>query len=108
MTYYNIVAASPSIQKMVRQDLPLFVSYKLYKMINHLNEEITFYQNKVEELQSKYNGVNSQEYLDEYNALINLEVDWDEKPIDVNINLGINISAADVSALEPFINFVDE
>lgn len=107
MTYLKILLAAPSLQKLVRQDMPLQVSYRLYKLIRHLNEEIEFFKEKDGELHAKYSDVDSKEYIDEYNSLLNLETDWNEVPIELKTDLLVDLSVSDIDGLEPFVKFVE-
>lgn len=107
MRAFNLVDAVPSFQKLIRRDLPLRTSYKLSKMVRRVNEELDFFRVKEAELKAKH------EYkvpAKEYEELLNLEIDWNEPKIEIPLDADINLSCADVEALEPFITFkeVDE
>ena len=107
MKAFNLVDAVPSFQKLIRQNLPLRTSYKLSKMVRRVNEELDFFRAKEAELKAKH------EYkvpAKEYEELLNLEIDWNEDKIEIPLDTNIEISCADIEALEPFITFkeVDE
>lgn len=102
MTLYNILAAKNGIQKLVGQDLPLKTAYRLSKMVRKVNEELNFFKAKEAELKAKH------EYkvpVQEYNELLNLEIDWDEPKITIPLDDHISLSVADIEALTPFIEF---
>lgn len=102
MTYLSLHKAVPSFQKLVSQSLPLRTSYKLSKIVRRVNEELDFFRAKEAELKAKH------EYkvpVKEYEELLNLEIDWNEQKIEIPLDANIELSCADVEALEPFITF---
>lgn len=102
MIIYNVLRAAPSIQKLVSQPLPLRTSYRLSKMVRNVNEELDFFKAKEAELKAKH------EYkvpVQEYNELLNLEIDWEEPKIEIPLDENICLSVADIEALTPFIEF---
>ena len=102
MTYFQLLNAAPGFQKLVRNDLPLRTSYKLSKMVRRVNEELDFFRAKEAELKAKH------EYkvpVKEYEELLNLEIDWNEERIEIPLDANIELSCADIEALEPFITF---
>lgn len=102
MIYFQILNAIPGFQKIVSQSLPLRTSYKLSKMVRRVNEELDFFRAKEAELKAKH------EYkvpANEYEELLNLEIDWNEPKIEIPLDADINLSCADVDALTPFIEF---
>lgn len=107
MTYFNIFLASSALQKLVNHDLPLPVSYKLYKAIKKLNVDIEFFRDKEAELKEKYKSEDSSAFNDEMNALLALTVDWNDAPIEMHVDDSINLSPADIEALAPFVVFVE-
>ena len=107
MKAYNLVDAVPALQKLVREDLPLRTAYRLSKMVRKVNEELDFFRAKEAELKARH------EYkvpAAEYEELLNLEIDWNGDKIEIPLDTNIELSCADVEALEPFITFkeVDE
>lgn len=102
MKTYNLVEAVPALQKLVRENLPLRTAYRLFKTVRKVNEELDFFKAKEAELKAKH------EYkvpVSEYNELLNLEIDWDEPRITIPLDDNIAMSAADIEALTPFIEF---
>lgn len=91
MTYYNIINAVPSFQKLVHKDLPLQSAYRFAKIVRKVNEELEFYRERSD--------------VDGADELLNFEIDWDEEKIEIPITTDIELSCADVEALEPFITF---
>lgn len=102
MTYLAIKKAAPGLQKLVTQNLTLRTAYKLFKLVERVNEELRFFALREAELKAKH------EYkvpAKEYEELLNLEIDWNEPTIEIPIDADINLSCADVDALTPFIEF---
>ena len=102
MTAINLVNAVSAFQKLIRQNLPLRTSYRLSKMVRRVNEELDFFRAKEAELKARH------EYkvpAAEYEELLNLEIDWNEDKIEIPLDADIELSCADVEALEPFITF---
>ena len=102
MTLYNILAAKNGIQKLVGQDLPLKTAYRLSKIVRRVNEELDFFREKEAELKAKH------EYkvpANEYEELLRLEIDWDEPKVEIPLDENVSLSAADVEALDEFVEF---
>ena len=102
MTYFQLLNAAHGFQKLVRENLPLRTSYRLSKVVRRVNEELDFFRAKEAELKAKH------EYkvpAKEYEELLNLEIDWNEDKIEIPLDTNIELSCADVEALEPFITF---
>jgi len=102
MTYCNLLNSVPAFQKLIRQDLPLRTAYRLSKMVRKINEELSFFREREAELKAKYEFKIP---ANEYNELLNLELDWDEPKIEILLDENINLSVADIEALTPFIEF---
>lgn len=102
MTYYTLVNAVPALQKLVRQDLPLPIAYKLMKTVRKVNEELEFLRMKQEGLRQKHEYQVPQKELDE---LLSFEIEWVEPKIELPLDDGIRLSGADVEALREFITF---
>lgn len=96
MRLIDLVNARFSIQKLISQDLPLPVAYKLYKLIGIVNQHLEFYGNEI----AKPNC--------DKDALDSMEIDLDIEKIAITITNDIKLSAMDVKCLEPFINFESE
>lgn len=96
MKLIDIVDARFSIQKLVAQDLPLPVAYKLYKLIGVVNQHLEFYGNELAKP-----GCDKE-------ALDNMVIeDYCPEKITVIMSDDIKLSASDINYLEPFINFVE-
>ena len=96
MRLIDLVNARFSIQKLISQDLPLPVAYKLYKLIGVANQHLEFYGNEVAKPSC------------DMDALDNMEIDLDVEKLTITMTDDIKLSAMDVKCLEPFINFESE
>lgn len=108
MTYRNFIAAVPAFQKLVMQELPLPVAYKLSKMVKAVNEEARFFGQRHSVIMKRHEDPHSPKIEEEVEELLNLEIEWDKKPIRVEIDEKLKLSCADVDSLEGFIEFVDK
>lgn len=93
MTYYALLNAVPSFQKLVHQDLPLQSAYKFSKIVRKINEELDFYKERAS--------------IDSTDELLEFEIDWNEEKIVIPVTTNIELSCSDVEALEPFVVFTE-
>ena len=101
MKLSDVVWARSAMQKLILQDLPLKCAWSLMKMTDTCNTHLQFYGGEMAKL-----GPNPDpERLKE---LDNLEVE-DLSPEKIRIPMldNLRLSAADVKALEPFVEFYD-
>lgn len=101
MKINDLVIASPSLQKIILQDLPLQKAYELSLLIDRCNPHLIFYG--TEELKA---GDDTKRL----NDLRNMEAEGfgDFKPIELSLSLDLQISAADIKRLEPLIRFTEQ
>ena len=102
MKLIDIVNARGSLQKLVSQDLPLRLAYKLTRLTDAINFHLNFYGAERMKL-----GENpDQEKLRE---LEEMEIsDIPQTKLSIPIRDGLVLSATDVKMLEPFIEFYEE
>lgn len=99
MKLVEIVNARDSLQKLVAQDLPLSKAWEVMKLTNACNVHLEFYGMK----RCKMGDRPDPEQLE---ALDNLEIqDLPTEKIRIPILDNIRLSASDIKALEPFIEF---
>lgn len=108
MIYRTIIAAVPAFQKLVVQDLPLPVAYKLSKIVKSVNDEIQFFTEQQAAIVKRHEDPHSPKIVEEVEELLDLEIEWDKKPLRVEITEGLHLSCADVDALDGFIEFVEK
>lgn len=96
MRLYDIVLAAQPLQKLVNQDLPLRQAYKVAMLATRVNPHLEFYG--AELAKGKAEG-----------ELNNFEVsDFDTtEPIELSLALDLQLSAADIKRLEPFVAFTE-
>ena len=105
MTYRTLITAVPALQKLVSQNAPIRVAYRLSKIVRRVNEELDFFKTRKAELEA------SHEYAvppDEYDRLLDFEIDWEEPRVEIPLDANLELSCADVDALEPFISLKED
>ncbi len=102
MKLIEIVNARHALQKLIAQDLPLRVAYRLMKMTDSCNFHLEFYGQQRMNLGEDPDPVRLQE-LDEMEV-----TDLKETQLRIPIADDLKLSAADIKALEPFIVFYEE
>lgn len=102
MQLIKIVNARHALQKLIAQDLPLRVAYRLMKLTDSCNFHLDFYGNERLKLGTDPDP-------DRLAALNEMEVtDMKETKLRIPITDDLKLSAADIKALEPFIVFFEE
>lgn len=120
ITYQKMFNAYPMLQKLITMELPVKVSYQLYKIGKKVEDEKNFFVQEEKKLIEKYHGEvdtvgkinfeddkNRESFIKEYQELNNLEIkDLDSLPIKINIeDLNIKLSALEISMLDGVIDF---
>jgi hypothetical protein len=108
MTYERLVGAVPAFQKLVNQDLPLPVAYRLSKTIKKVNEELDFFQKESEKIRVRHEDPNSPGINRELLDLLSLDVEWGLAPLRIEIANKLRLSCSDVNALDGFVEFYEE
>lgn len=102
MKLIEIVNARTSLQKLIAQDLPLRLAYRLTKLTDAINFHLSFYGSELMKL-----GENPEP--EKLRELDEMEItDIPQTKLSIPIRDGIVLSAADVKMLEPFIEFYEE
>lgn len=120
ITYQKMFNVYPMLQKLITMELPVKVSYQLYKVGKKIEDEKNFFVQEEKKLIEKYHGEvdavgkinfeddkNKESFIEEYQELNNLEIkDLDSLPIKINIeDLNIKLSALEISVLDGIIDF---
>lgn len=108
MTYVKLVGAVPTFQKLVRQDLPLPIAYRLSKLVRAVNEELAFFQSESAKIRERHEDPNSPGITQEMEALLALDVEWNVPPIRIAIDDKLRLSCADIDALDGFVEFYEK
>lgn len=102
MKLIEIVNARESLQKLVGQDLPLRVAYRLVKVTDAINFHLSFYGAERAKLGENPDPAKLRE-------LEEMEItDLHHEKLKLPIRDGLVLSASDVKMLEPFIEFYEE
>lgn len=125
MKQSKIVTAYKVLNKLYGEDLPVTVSYKLYKVRNMLTPQWKFQTEKEKAVFDKYNPIVSddgnikfendeqanafmQEFTDTCNTLADMDIDLEPyEKVVINMNDKINLSMEDIEALQDFIDFAE-
>jgi len=102
MKLIDIVNSRDALQKLVAQDLPLRIAYRLMKLTDNINLQMSFYFNERMKLGQDPDP-------DRLRALDEMEVtDLKLDRLRIPITDGLKLSATDVHMLEPFVTFFEE
>lgn len=98
MKLIEVVNAREALGKLVVQDLPLKMAYRLTVLTNKCNFHLEFYGQEIAKCRSE-------EDVEELN---NMEInDLHEAKLHLPIMDGLVLSASDVKALEPLVEFYE-
>lgn len=125
MKQKDVVKAYHTIEKFEDKDVPLKVSYALFKTKSLIKDQVDFQLKKEREIFEKYkpsalddgalkfeSNEQAQEFAVEFDSKINevaeMDIDLGEyKKFKIPIDQLVDISVQDIEALEPFIEFVE-
>lgn len=100
MKLIELVNARSALGKLVMQDLPLRLAYRLMKLTDICNFHLLFYGQELQKI-----GTDK----DRLQELQNMEItDLHETKLRIPIMDNLNLSAADIKSLEPLIEFFEE
>lgn len=99
----TLIDAIPALRKLNNLDLPLKTSYKVFKLVEAVNAELGFFTEKREAIQKKADNRDA-----EIAELVNQDVELDAERITIIITDDLRLSAADLAALMPFVDFKEE
>ena len=101
MTYGTLNASVPVLQKLVGQNLHLRQAYQLSKIVKKLNEEMTFFRAKYEEILSGNESEDNK--IKMVNELLNFEVDWPLDPLVLSLDDEVRLSSNDLEIAQGLI-----
>ena len=118
MKQQQIVNAYKVIKKYEEEKLPLDISLALFKLKKRLQDQWDFEIEQERKIFDKYQpeqgsagsfNFKSKEdeagFAKDIAALLNMDVDWDEDKIKIDFGGRVDMSLADVEALDDFITF---
>ena len=97
----QIVNSVPAMNKLVAKDLPLAITYKLSIMIDELNPQLKFFEQKCKSMKERI----EKEGDSAINELMDFEVDVNIETIKIPIDEDIRLSVSDINLLKPFVKF---
>lgn len=125
MKHSDIIKAYMVLNKMSSNEIPLSISYKLFKVKKMLQPQWDFQKERMDSVIEKYNpqrlpdgslkfknkkeGEKCAEELSKMmEEIADMEIDFaNAKRPQIQLDTNINLSIADIDALSPFIEFVD-
>lgn len=123
LNIFNLMEnGAESFKKLLASDLPISLSYKLGKVRKSFIEEQQTINEKKQELLIKYgkpmegkpgffqfpDDANAKLFSDEFNALLNTEIEIDFDLISIGILDGVKLSTLDLDYLEFLLDLPDE
>lgn len=120
MKMQTLVDASPAIRKLAGKELPLRISYALSRLIRRMDEHLAFYDERFRAMLEEHCRAEEGGWVprtpDDREALsgkqrelLELEADMGEfQPVTLPEGLALDITAADLIAMEPFITIIFE
>ena len=99
----TLIDAVPALRKLNSLDLPLKTSFKVYKLVAAVDSELSFFTERREAIQKKADNRDA-----EIQELVNQEVELDAGRVAIIMTDDLRLSAADLAALMPFIDFKEE
>lgn len=118
MTQYQLLQATPMLQKLSQYKLPIKTVYALYNLMKKAEECRAFFVEQEQKLVKEFNGTvneegkisfdnqeNFKEFVAKYNELKSLEVDAAAVALKISDLGDQTITVADMAALDGVINF---
>lgn len=99
----TLIDAVPALRKLNSLDLPLKTSFKVYKLVGAVDSELSFFTERREAIQKKADNRDA-----EIQELVNQEVEMDVERVVIIMTDDLRLSAADLAALMPFVDFKEE
>ena len=125
MKHSDVIKAYMVLNKMSSDEIPLSISYKLFKVKKMLQPQWDFQNERIDSVMKKYNPArqmdgslkfknkkDGEKCADELNKMMEeiagMEIDFADikKPL-IHLDTDISLSIADIDALSPFIEFIE-
>lgn len=114
ITLGKLVAATPSIEKIIKEDLPAKTAYRLSRLLKAAQTELESHEKQRIALVKKFGTEEKagdwavqedklKEFGEEFSALQAEEVELWYDPVTLDMLLDAKLSAVDMMLLEPFI-----
>ena len=119
MKLHQIINAIPALNKLGNSNMKLTDAYKLQKLLSALQVEIDFYNKNHLELIEKHGQIKDDgtfsiykdkqnDFVKAMNELSQTDVEPEFTRMKIIISENMQISANDITALTPFVEFVEE
>ena len=113
MKMRKITDAATALNKLSAMELPLKTAYKLSKLKNSFDKELSFFEEKRAAIVEKYINKENQTFtpenerkaVSEITELLEFEVDAEFEPVRISETDDIKLSANDITALAGFVTF---
>ena len=111
MKLIKIVDALPSLQKLAKCELGLQKLYKISKLLDTLEDEISFYHKQRKQILEKYCDLVGDQYIPreeeklnaEMSELLNMEVESQISEVTLSLEDDVKLSYNDLVALNGFV-----
>lgn len=111
----QIVTMQQPIQKLMQENMPIKAAYRLSRIANIIDQEMQTIEQKRAELVKKYGEDNGEGnykvkpenltiFYNEYQNLLDEEVDLNISPIQIEMLENTKMSPAAINALEPILD----
>lgn len=118
ITIKDIVEAQGVLSRISQNNgLPTRTAFKIYNTVHELTSALNFFEKKRKDLFLKYGkeegenyvitDENSEVFYTKMNELLQTPCCENSEKIDINLDIDLGISPAEVALLTPFINFVE-
>ena len=119
MKLYQIINAIPPLNKLGNSDMKMAEAYKLQKILASIQVEIDFYNKNHMELITKNGQIKDDgtfvigedkrsDYMKSMDELAQTDVEPAFSKMKIAVTENIQISANDIGALMPFVEFTEE
>lgn len=98
----QLIDAVPALNKLISSDMPLKTAYRVTLMMDKLEPELKFFNQKRSEIPQ---GEDAVTYME---ALLELTLETEVEPLEIPLSDNLTLSPMDVRNLRPFAHFIDE
>ncbi len=106
--YDKLIISIESFSKLAAENLTLKTAYKLRKLMDALSSEIGFFWEQHNKIMEKYpKSEDAKKCEAELDELLKMEIEIKQDALDMPITEDVKLTANDIMALRPFINFIE-
>lgn len=114
MKMIQVINALPALQKLAKQELSIKKLYKVSKLLNNLENEMSFYNEQRNKILTKYCDIADNQYVPrkedeerlnaEMTELFNTDIECEIKEVTLGMDEDIKLSYNDLMALQGFVS----